>query len=159
MAAFTSPHQLRTRLPHRVTATRQYFCKKRKFSQQGDKDFYDWKTQNVPLSFTTGKYVHVNRQPVTTSPSQRLATELYNKMIRLEVGKFRIVKISPSMLKINEERKESTSSTEGAKPAPLAKIAQQNDHYSPIQPVYKWDDQVDAGEGQPREATLSRRQQ
>lgn len=57
------------------------------------KDDHYWEVSNAPLAFTTEKYVYIDLPPLTSSASERVATEPYHKQNPPNIGPFRIVKV------------------------------------------------------------------
>lgn len=98
--------------------------------------------------FTTRQYVYIDGLPLTTSDVKRMPTEFYSKLMRLNLGPFRVIKVSPSKLAINEYGFPNTVSVNRPTVAPSMRNTQPDDDYVPNQLKDERNDNITPGEGQ-----------
>lgn len=87
----------------------------------------------------------MDRQPMTTSAAERLATQSYNKLIPPKTEPFKVIELSPRIITTDEDGTRNTVSIDGATLVSPAKFADRQIVYMPEQPVNERDEKVDEG--------------
>lgn len=103
---------------------------------------------NVPKTFTAGQYISLDRPPMTTSTADRMMTESYSKLMPPKTRRFKIIEVSPTPIRIEEDGVWATVSIDQATLSPSAKYALRRLLYTPNKPVDGRDDNVDETGGQ-----------
>lgn len=73
------------------------------WSQSSYKDYSDQEARCALLSVTARLYIYLNRLQMTTSAAAGLMTELCENILLSWAGLFKLVKISPTTITVNED--------------------------------------------------------
>lgn len=81
----------------------------------------DTRIRNTPKNIDAGQYIYYDREPVTTSAENCLATESNNKLLSVKTGTSRIIQILPTTVTTDKDSIRNTVSVYRATVAPTLK--------------------------------------
>lgn len=70
--------------------------KRMKTVQCRSKGYHDKPIHNASKNIEVGKYVYLNRPPITRSTVERLTNGSYSKLLSVKTGRFLIIELSPT---------------------------------------------------------------
>lgn len=99
----TSSQVLPAQLLPGVATMRRATDRWMKTAQRRYKGEHDKKIRKASQMFNAGKYVYVDRPPVTASAGEILAPDSYSEVVSLKGDPFRVVKVLPSTVTIDKD--------------------------------------------------------
>lgn len=108
---------------------------------------HDKEVRKVLYTIGRGPEIYLDRAPIVTSAPERLATDSYSKLMPPETVPFKILKLSPTTVTIDEDGVRNSISINQATLAPSAKFAERQFIYKTVSPANEPREKVKKGRG------------